>query len=75
MKAIALFILFTLTLTGCGEIPTQEQREAEIVSRIEGFNYKGHKYLLHRAYVAQGGSVCIIHDPDCPCREKGGENE
>lgn len=67
MKKLTLSILALLALTGCGE-PTQKQND-EIYSRdLVTVNYKGHSYILYKA-PKQGG---IIHDPDCPCREKGG---
>ena len=60
--------LLALTLTGC---------EKENVSKDDGFDrydsinkaeYNGHSYIIYKGY-SQGG---ITHDPDCPCREKGG---
>ena len=40
----------------------------DYVSKTE---YRGHSYVLVHA----NGSTGITHAPDCPCREKGGENE
>lgn len=58
---LILLALLALTLTGCGN------NKPRIVN---GYNIytdtiRGHVYL----HVYEGG---IIHDPDCPCREKGG---
>lgn len=66
---LTLLALLALTLTGC---------EKENVSKDDGFDrydfiqtaeYNGHKYIIYKGY-RKGG---ITHDPDCPCREKGGE--
>lgn len=75
MKKLTLSILalLALTLTGCEYNRTQEQIDAEIASNITEFNYKGHRYLLYKRNYAKGGIGGITHDPDCPCREKGGE--
>lgn len=75
MKKITLAILalLALTLTGCEDNKTQEQIDADIAIDMTEFNYKGHKYLLYKRGYAKGGLGGITHDPDCPCREKGGE--
>lgn len=81
MKKITLAILalLALTLTGCEDNRTPEQKQraidADIASHIIEFNYKGHRYLLYQQVCDRGGYGGITHDPDCPCREKGGENE
>lgn len=31
----------------------------------------GHKYIV----IQSSDGLGAVHDPDCPCREKGGENE
>lgn len=75
MKKLTLSILalLALTLAGCDGNKTQQQIDAEIASNITEFNYKGHHYLLYKHNYAKGGIGGITHDPDCPCREKGGE--
>lgn len=45
--------------------------------RATEFNYKGHQYVLFRSYDgfnsnSYGG---VVHNPDCPCQEKGGEEQ
>lgn len=35
------------------------------------FTHRGHSYVLVHA----NGTNAVTHDPDCPCRERGGENE
>lgn len=59
MKKLTLSILalLSLTLTGCGYDDTLMKAE-----------YEGHSYIIYKG--SQKGG--IIHDPDCPCREKGG---
>lgn len=63
-KSITLILaLLALTLTGCENRPI-------VVNNYDVYTdtIRGHVYL----HVVAGG---ILHDPDCPCREKGGENE
>lgn len=79
MKKITLLALLALTLTGCENTTTSAQQRAVInqpqnhpcMSRIY---FDGHYYVTYdnRGRVS---SPSITHDPDCPCREKGGENE
>lgn len=71
---ITILALLALTLTGCVE-STQEQIDADVASKITEVNYKGHKYLLYKQFYGKGGIGGLVHDPDCPCWEKGGENE
>lgn len=65
MKKLTLSILalLALTLTGCENRPI-------VVNNYDVYTdtIRGHVYLR----VVAGG---ILHDPDCPCREKGRENE
>lgn len=72
---LTLFALIALTLTGCESNKIQEQIDADMAVHITEFNYKGHKYLLYKQSYYKGGVGGITHDPDCPCREKGGENK
>lgn len=71
-----ILALLALTLTGCESNQTPEQKQQYLDNRYDGYiktvNYRGHSYILYSEYRTGGG---IIHDPDCPCREKGGEND
>lgn len=69
MKLIlTLLALLALTLTGC-----EPKTDNDFAERITEFNYKGHRYLyFNNGHNTRSG---ITHDPDCPCREKGGSNE
>lgn len=83
MKKLTLSILtlLVLTLTGC-EKPTPEERQ-QIQERLQKIDdeklsddlhtveYNGHSYIIYQGRYKGG----ITHDPDCPCREKGGKNE
>lgn len=70
---LTLLALLALTLTGC-EPKEQTQIEADVESHITEISYKGHKYLHFHKYDGMHQAVAgITHDPDCPCREKGGE--
>lgn len=72
---LTLLTLLALTLTGCGEIQGKYDFDADPESHITKFTYKGHSYLLYERYSGRAYGVAgITHDPDCPCREKGGEN-
>lgn len=69
---ILLLALSAVALTGC-ENPTQEQIDADISAHINEFTYKGHHYIIYRSDGVNSRIGGITHDPDCPCREKGGE--
>ena len=70
---LTLLSLLALTLTGCEDNRTPEYKQQRIDDMYGGcintVNYKGHSYIIYSGH-HQGG---ITHDPDCPCREKGGE--
>ena len=70
---IALLALLALTLTGCTnkQISTDDSELSTFGDRIISAEYKGHSYIIYKG-VERGG---ITDDPDCLCREKGGENE
>lgn len=74
---LTLLVLLALTLTGCEDNRTPEQKQqaidADIAAHITGFNYNGHHYLLYKQVRDRGGYCGMVHDPDCPCREKGEE--
>lgn len=71
---LTLLALLALTLTGC-EKPTQAQIDASAAHRMSVFNYKGHRYLKYSDGGGNAYVVGITHDPDCPCREKGGSHD
>ncbi len=82
MKKLTLTILLALcavALTGCGDIRTPEQKQqatdADNARYITEFNYKGHRYLKYQRGAGRTRAVGITHDPDCPCREKGGKEQ
>lgn len=63
---LTLLALLALTLMGC----ENNSSKPTIVSKYEIYTdtIRGHVYL----HVFGGG---LLHDPDCPCREKGGKDE
>lgn len=71
-QTLTLLALLALTLTGCEDNQTPEQKQQYLDNRYDGYiknvNYRGHSYILYSEYRTGGG---ITHDPDCPCREKG----
>ena len=77
---LTILVLLALTLTGCNNATSYAQPEQRVrdnrpqnhpcMSRIY---FDGHYYVTYD----NGGRVSspsITHDPDCPCREKGGGN-
>ena len=72
---LTLLALLALTLTGCledsqmGKVDTNQQWLNEVDDKIVTAEYRGHSYIIYKG-VEKGG---ITHDPDCPCREKGGK--
>lgn len=73
-KSITLILaLCAIALTGCESNQTPEQVQQYLDDRYAGYiktvRYRGHSYILYSEYRTGGG---ITHDPDCPCREKGG---
>ncbi len=78
LKPTILFLaLLALTLTGCENIAVNAQTQHRVVNyqpqnnpRMSRIYFDGHYYIKYDA----GGRVSspsIVHDPDCPCREKG----
>lgn len=69
---LTLLALLALTLTGCEDNRTPEQVQQYLDNKYDGYiktvNYRGHSYILYSEFRTGGG---ILHDPDCPCREKG----
>lgn len=76
---IAILALLALTLTGCEDNRTPEQRQkaldADMARYIKEFNYKGHRYLLYQRPFGHSGVACITHDPDCPCHDESDNNK
>ena len=78
MKKLTLSILalLALTLTGCGykykygEVDTNNRLNS-VDDALMKAEYEGHSYIIYKG--SQKGG--ITHDPNCPCHEKGGENE
>ena len=69
-KTKLLLSLCAIALTGCENNETQQLIDAERASNITEFNYKGHHYIEYSKDAGRSSVACIIHDPDCPCREK-----
>lgn len=69
--------LLALTLTGCEN--TQANTETTFESGVsrklkaEKITRFGHSYVYFYDQSGVHDPVNVIHDPDCPCREKGGE--
>lgn len=76
---IAILALLALTLAGCEDNRTPEQRQkafdADIACHIKTFNYQGHRYLLYEKSFGHSGVACITHDPDCPCHDESDNNK
>lgn len=71
MKKLTLIALLALTLAGCGnpgEVSTNPNRLNDIDDALIKTEFEGHSYIIYKG-LKKGG---ITHDPDCPCREKGG---
>lgn len=63
---ISILALLALTLTGCGN--KNDRESVSGMNTLETVEYNGHRYIMYQG-MNKGG---ITHDPDCPCREKGG---
>lgn len=74
---LTLLALLAVTLTGC-EKPTQANTKTNIESvvsrniKAERITRFGHSYVYFYDQCGAHDPVNVIHDPDCPCREKGG---
>lgn len=66
-----LLVLCATALTGCvgkaGKVDTDPNLLNDFDDAIVPVEYNGHKYIIYKG-VRKGG---IIHDPDCPCHQKG----
>ena len=74
---LLLLALCAIALTGCEPTPEEKQQIQERLQKIDDENrrddlhtveYNGHSYIIYQGRYKGG----ITHDPDCPCREKGG---
>lgn len=76
---IAILALLALTLAGCKDNRTPEQRQKAFDAvkgrYIKEFNYQGHRYLLYEHWVGRSGVAGITHDPDCPCHDESDNNK
>lgn len=65
---LLLLALCAIALTGC-----EPKTDSDFAERMTEFEYKGHLYLyFDNGHNTKSG---ITHDPDCPCLEKGGEDD
>lgn len=74
---LLIFAMLALTLTGCKKhTPKEKQQIQERLQKIDDGNrrddlhtveYNGHSYIIYQGRYKGG----IIHDPDCPCHQKG----
>ena len=66
-----LLALCAIALTGCvgkaGKVDTDQSLLNDFEDAIVPVEYNGHKYIIYKG-IQKGG---IIHDPDCPCHQKG----
>ena len=73
---IAILVLLALTLAGC-EDNRQDKTESGVSRNLtsEKITRFGHSYIYF--YDGHGGytPINVIHNPDCPCKKKGGEDE
>lgn len=76
---IAILALLALTLTGCENVAVNAQPRQSVnrqpqndpcMSRIY---FDGHYYVKYETN-SRLGIISITHDPDCPCKKKGGGN-
>ena len=76
---LTLLALLALTLTGCEN--TQANTGTTIESGVsrklkaEKITRFGHNYLYFYDKCGAYDPVNVIHDPDCPCRKKGGTDD
>lgn len=68
-STLTLIALLALTLTGCDK-PTQGYQEDRIAYWMYTVEYSEHRYVV---LCRNPSTTGMVHDPDCPCREKGGE--
>ena len=70
-----LLALCAIALTGCvgeaGKVNTNQYELNSYEDAILSAEYNGHKYIIYKGRYNGG----ITHDPDCPCHQKGGEDE
>lgn len=83
IKTTVLIALCAILLTGCNKpvntanaqvqqlIENQQPKNNPHMSRVY---FDGHYYIKY-VYGYRFVTVSITHDPDCPCREKGGSDD
>lgn len=73
---LTLLSLLALTLTGCedNQANTKTNIESGVSRKLkaERITRFGHSYVYFYDICGGYDPVNVIHDPDCPCREKGG---
>ena len=71
-RILIILAICALTMTGCthGEISTNN-RLNDFDDAIMKAEYEGHSYIIYKGR-EKGG---LVHDLDCPCHKKGGEDE
>lgn len=79
MKKLTTFLLalLALALTGC-ENGNRQPNVLYCGSRWDVVRLNDSTVVLVPGLNAKSGLTPVVinlHDPDCPCREKGGENE
>ena len=47
----------------------------EYATYVDKFTFDGHRYLGFSQFgtTCSSDDICIVHDPDCPCKNKGEE--
>ena len=78
---ITLLVMCIIALTGCRDIAAKAQPQQNVINHqphnhpcMSRIYFDGHYYVTYDA----GGRVsspAIVHDPDCPCHQKGGKDE
>lgn len=73
---LTLLALLALTLVGC-EDNRRDKSESDVSRNLhsEKITRFGHVYVYFYNQTVPYSPVNVIHDPDCPCQKKGGENE
>lgn len=69
LTTILAAVLCAVCLSGCDNRNIKESETLSYGDRLITADYHGHRYIIYKG-VKKGG---IIHDPDCPCHKKGGE--
>ena len=72
IKKVTLFALCTIALTTVLALSVVNIYYAvkDHTDYTSTFTHQGHSYVLVHA----NGENAVIHDPDCPCHQKGGDD-